>query len=184
MEIKKIHIPGLLVIEPDVFGDSRGYFMETFSESKYKEIGINCNFVQHNESASNKGVIRGLHYQLEPHAQAKLVRVIQGQVFDVALDLRLGSPTFGKWFGVVLSGENKKQFFIPKGFAHGFSVLQNNTIFEYKCDEIYTPESERGIIYDDPKLNIEWMVKPENAIISEKDKHNPSFKDAEYNFNF
>src|SRR5690554_5705130 len=113
MEIKKIHIPGLLVIEPDVIGDSRGYYMETFSESKYKEIGINCNFVQHNESASNKGVIRGLHYQLEPHAQAKLVRVIQGQVFDVALDLRLGSPTFGKWFGVVLSGENKKQFFIP-----------------------------------------------------------------------
>jgi dTDP-4-dehydrorhamnose 3,5-epimerase len=136
MEVKKTHIPGLLVIEPDIFGDSRGYFMETYRESRYKDLGIDCNFVQHNESSSNKGVIRGLHYQLEPFAQSKLVRVIQGQVFDVAIDLRTGSPTFGKWFGVVLTEKNKKQFFIPKGFAHGFSVLQNNTIFEYKCDEI------------------------------------------------
>jgi dTDP-4-dehydrorhamnose 3,5-epimerase len=182
MEVKKTHIPGLLVIEPDIFGDSRGYFMETYRESRYKDLGIDCNFVQHNESSSNKGVIRGLHYQLEPFAQSKLVRVIQGQVFDVAIDLRTGSPTFGKWFGVVLTEKNKKQFFIPKGFAHGFSVLQNNTIFEYKCDEIYTPESERGIMYNDPNLNIDWMIKPEEAIISEKDKNNPLFKDAEHNF--
>lgn len=184
MEVKKTHIQGLLVIEPDVFGDSRGYFMETYRQSRYAELGINCNFVQHNESSSNKGVIRGLHYQLEPFAQSKLVRVIQGQVFDVALDLRNGSPTFGKWFGVVLTEKNKKQFFIPKGFAHGFSVLQNNTIFEYKCDEIYNPESERGIMFNDPNLNIDWMIKQEDAIISEKDKSNPLFKNAEYNFKF
>jgi dTDP-4-dehydrorhamnose 3,5-epimerase len=150
----------------------------------YKEAGISSRFIQDNESMSNRGVIRGLHYQIEPYSQAKLVRVIQGMVFDVALDLRKNSPSFGKWFGVVLSGENKKQFYIPKGFAHGFSVLKDETIFAYKCDNIYNPESERGIKYNDPSLEIDWMIKPEEAIISEKDLNNPTIADAEYNFSF
>jgi dTDP-4-dehydrorhamnose 3,5-epimerase len=184
MEITKTHIDGLWIIEPKVFGDKRGYFIETYRESMYKEAGISSRFIQDNESMSNRGVIRGLHYQIEPYSQAKLVRVIQGMVFDVALDLRKNSPSFGKWFGVVLSGENKKQFYIPKGFAHGFSVLKDETIFAYKCDNIYNPESERGIKYNDPSLEIDWMIKPEEAIISEKDLNNPTIADAEYNFSF
>jgi dTDP-4-dehydrorhamnose 3,5-epimerase len=184
MEIIKTKIPGLLVINPSVFGDDRGYFMETWSAKVFEQNNINCDFVQDNESMSNSGVIRGMHYQLEPFAQAKLVRVVKGSVYDVALDLRNGSPTFGKWFGVLLSGENKKQFFIPRGFAHGFAVLEDQTVFTYKCDNLYNPTHERGISYNDQKLKIEWPIDIKKALVSEKDKHNPEMMDAEYNFSF
>ncbi|NLA25315.1 MAG: dTDP-4-dehydrorhamnose 3,5-epimerase [Bacteroidales bacterium] len=184
MEIIKTPIPDLLIIKPKVFGDNRGYFVETYNENNFKASGIKCNFVQDNESMSNAGVIRGLHYQLEPYSQAKLVRVVRGSVFDVALDLRKGSPSFGKWFGLVLSAENKTQLLVPKGFAHGFAVLENNTIFAYKCDEFYNKEAERGIKFDDPELEINWPVNIEKAIISEKDRENPTFKEAEYNFKY
>jgi len=184
MEIIRTNIPGLMVIEPKVFGDTRGYFMETWSTSVFEKNSINCKFVQDNESMSNYGVIRGLHYQLEPYAQAKLVRVVKGSVYDVALDIRKGSPTFGKWFGLILSGENKKQFFVPRGFAHGFAVLDDNTIFAYKCDNLYNKEHERGISFGDPALAINWPVDFNKAIISDKDKHNPLMAEAEYNFMF
>lgn len=184
MELIKTKIPGLVIIEPKVFGDHRGYFIETYRESLYKEAGIKGQLIQDNESMSNRGVIRGLHYQIEPFAQAKLVRVIRGKVLDVALDLRKGSPTFGQWHSVELSGENKKQFYIPRGFAHGFSVLEDETIFAYKCDEVYHPESERGISFNDPELGIDWKILPEEAIISEKDHHNPALAKADYNFIF
>ncbi len=182
MEIKTTEIPGLLIIEPSVFGDARGYFMETYSVQVFAENNLNITFVQDNESMSNRGVIRGLHYQLEPWAQAKLVRVIQGSVFDVALDLRKDSPTFGKWHGIVLSGENKKQFFVPRGFAHGFAVLENNTIFAYKCDNFYKPAFERGISFNDSNLAVQWPINVNDAIISEKDKNNPIMDLAEFNF--
>ncbi|HOY40023.1 MAG: dTDP-4-dehydrorhamnose 3,5-epimerase [Bacteroidales bacterium] len=184
MEIIPTPIPGLLIIEPKVFGDPRGYFMETWSKAVFDKYNIPCSFVQDNESMSNYGVVRGLHYQLEPYAQAKLVRVVSGSVYDVALDIRKGSPTFGKWFGLLLSGENKKQFFVPRGFAHGFAVLEDKTIFSYKCDNLYNKEHERGISFADPALGISWPIDFAKAIISEKDKHNPSFDQAEYNFTF
>lgn len=182
MEIEKTPISELLVITPRVFKDERGYFLETFNAGNLRDTEITTSFVQDNESKSTRGVIRGLHYQLNPYAQAKLVRVIEGAVFDVAVDLRKESPTFGKWFGVELSGDNKKQFYIPRGFAHGFSVLSETAIFAYKCDGFYHREAERGIRYNDPELNIDWHIDESEALVSEKDLVNPLFREAEYNF--
>ena len=166
-------IAGLKVIEPSVFGDARGYFMETYQYNDFKEAGIDCTFVQDNQSASKKGVLRGLHFQIH-FPQDKLVRVINGEVFDVAVDLREGSETFGKWFGVLLSAENKKQFFIPKGFAHGFVVLSEYAEFFYKVTDFYHPNDEGGLLWNDPKIGVEWPI-PEGTtkqalILSDKDK--------------
>ena len=161
-------IEGLKVITPKVFGDSRGYFMETWNEREFAEAGIDVKFVQDNQSFSSKGVLRGLHFQKE-FAQAKLVRVLDGEVYDVAVDIRKGSPTWGKHFGVVLTGENKKQFFIPKNFAHGFVVLSDTATFAYKCTEFYHPEDEGGIMWNDPKIGIEWPI-PEGVEPSLSDR--------------
>lgn len=182
MKIIKTDLPGVVVIEPRVFKDDRGYFFETFQKERYEEAGMIQPFVQDNESKSTYGVVRGLHYQLGPHAQAKLVRVIEGEVFDVAVDLRKGSPTFGKWFGTVLSGENKKQMFVPRGFAHGFAVLSEKAIFCYKCDGLYNPKYERSINPFDPELGIDWQVEKDKAIVSPKDIEAPGFNEAEMNF--
>ena len=172
----KTDIDGVLIIEPQVFGDNRGYFMESYTEKDFIDGGINCKFVQDNQSKSRKGVLRGLHYQTE-HSQSKLVRVISGEVFDVAVDLRAGSKTYGKWVGVFLSAENKKQFFIPKNFAHGFLVLSDVAEFCYKCDDYYHPEFEAGLQWDDPDINIQWPITDGmEVILSEKDKKHPSFK--------
>ncbi|MGQ9846522.1 MAG: dTDP-4-dehydrorhamnose 3,5-epimerase [Bacteroidales bacterium] len=180
MKIIKTYIPDLLIIEPDIFKDHRGYFIESYNEKRFIDLGITNHFVQDNESQSIYGVIRGLHYQIGKFSQAKLVRVIKGKVLDVAVDLRKNSPTFGQWFSIELSEENKTMFFIPKGFAHGFSVLSDVAIFSYKCDQFYNKEYERGILFSDPELKIDWKIKPENAIVSEKDKTLPFFKDAQY----
>ncbi|WP_319480397.1 dTDP-4-dehydrorhamnose 3,5-epimerase [uncultured Draconibacterium sp.] len=182
MNIVQTGIPGLVVIEPRVFEDDRGYFFETFQQEKYREAGIERPFIQDNESQSTKGVVRGLHFQLGDAAQAKLVRVIQGSVFDVAVDLRKGSPTFGKWFGVDLNENNKKQLYVPRGFAHGFSVLSETAIFTYKCDNLYNREAESSINPFDKTLGIDWHVKEKNALISEKDKNALVFEKAQMNF--
>lgn len=184
MKIIKTNIPGLLVLEPMVYKDQRGYFYESYNENRFFENGITTRFVQDNESKSAKGTIRGLHYQLNPKAQTKLVRVIEGIVYDVAVDLRKGSPTFGKWHGEVLTADNKKQFYIPKGFAHGFSVLSETAVFAYKCDEFYSKENERGIRFNDESLNIDWKIADDLSIVSEKDLEQPLFAAAEYNFTF
>lgn len=172
----KTSIDGVIVAEPKVFGDARGYFMETYSELDFKEGGIPADFVQDNQSKSRRGVLRGLHFQ-KTHSQAKLVRVISGEVFDVAVDLRPGSKTYGKWEGVVLSAENKKQFFIPKGFAHGFLVLSEEAEFVYKCDDFYHPEDEGGLAWDDPTVAVDWPISGDMEILlSEKDKHHPQLQ--------
>ena len=176
----KTEIEDVYIIEPKVFGDDRGYFMETYKESDFIEAGLNYKFVQDNQSKSRKGVLRGLHYQLH-HPQAKLVRVISGEVFDVAVDLRKDSPTYGKWVGVILSAENKKMFMIPRGFAHGFVVLSETAEFVYKCDELYHPEDEGGIMWNDPEVGIVWPYK-EEPLLSEKDKHHPSLKESNVKF--
>lgn len=173
---------GLLVFEPRVFADNRGYFFEAYNEAVFNEAGVTYRFVQDNQSASTYGVIRGLHYQLQPHAQCKLVRVIEGSILDVAVDIRRQSPTFGKHFSIELSAENKKQLLIPHGFAHGFSVLSSKAAVMYKCDALYHKESEGGIIYNDPDLAIDWQVPSTAAIISEKDIALPRFKDCISNF--
>ncbi|HPX75441.1 MAG TPA: dTDP-4-dehydrorhamnose 3,5-epimerase [Bacteroidales bacterium] len=182
MKIVKTNIEGLLVLEPKVFTDSRGYFLESWNNKVFLENNLDFKPVQQNESKSSFGVVRGLHYQLAPYSQAKLVRVILGKVLDVAVDLRKNSPSFGKYYSVILSEENKKQFFIPKGFAHGFSVLSDFAIFSYMCDEYYSPEHERAISYNDNFLNIDWQVPFDKMIISNKDMAAPCFKTAEYNF--
>ena len=184
MKIIETPIQGLLILEPKVFADERGYFFESYNETRFANVGLITNFVQDNESKSHRGVIRGLHYQLAPFAQTKLIRVVRGTVFDVAVDLRGGSPTFGQWFGVIVSASNKKQFYIPKGFAHGFSVLSEYAIFSYKCDEFYNPQAERGIRFDDPALNIDWKLPAELEVISDKDKVHPVLSEAEMNFKF
>jgi len=184
MKIIQTPLSGLLVIEPNVFEDSRGYFFETFQQQRYLEAGMETRFIQDNESKSVKGVVRGLHYQLQPYAQAKLVRVVQGVVYDVAVDLRKGSPTFGQWFGLELNESNKIQMFVPKGFAHGFSVLSETAVFSYKCDEPYKKEAERAINAFDPKLAIDWQLKESEWNVSEKDKLAPLFDQAEMNFIF
>ncbi|WP_440947231.1 dTDP-4-dehydrorhamnose 3,5-epimerase [Methanosarcina sp. T3] len=176
-------IEGLFILEPRVFADDRGYFFESYNKKTLDDlIGKKYIFVQDNESKSSYGVVRGLHYQLAPYSQAKLVRVLQGCVYDVAVDLRKTSPTFGEWAGVKLSGENKRQFLIPKGFAHGFSVLSETAVFAYKCDEYYHPETEAGIVYNDPSLNIDWKVREEDIKVSPKDGLLPGFEKAEMNF--
>jgi len=184
MKIIKTPLPGLVIIEPDIFEDKRGYFFESYQEKRYLDSGINAQFIQDNESKSMRGVIRGLHYQLAPYSQAKLVRVIQGTVFDVAVDLRKNSPTFGQWFGLELNSNNKKQLLVPRGFAHGFSVLSETAIFTYKCDNIYNHETERAINAFDPKLGIDWKLDKSDQVISEKDKLAPMCDSAEMNFIF
>jgi dTDP-4-dehydrorhamnose 3,5-epimerase len=182
MEIVKTGFNGLVVIKPDVFTDSRGYFFESFNTASYKNAGIDFLPVQDNESRSSKGVIRGLHYQLRPYHQAKLIRVIEGKIFDVALDIRKDSPTFRKWFGIELDSNSKTQLFIPGGFAHGFSVLSDIAVILYKVDNIYNKLSERGINLNDPDLNIDWKLGNVSPVISEKDLKNPLFRDADNNF--
>ena len=178
MKIIKTDIPDLLIIEPDVFGDNRGYFFESFSQRKFEEAtGVKVDFVQDNESLSAYGVVRGLHFQKPPHEQAKLVRVVRGKVLDVALDLRPESPTYGRYEAVELSGENHRQLFIPKGFAHGFSVLSDEAVFQYKCDDYYAPECEDGIAYDDPDLDINWHIPSEKMVISAKDLNHKTLKE-------
>lgn len=184
MKITETSLPGLLIIEPRVFEDSRGYFFESYQEERYTEAGINTSFIQDNESKSVYGVVRGLHYQLAPWSQAKLVRVIQGRVFDVAVDLRKGAPTFGQWFGFELSEQNKLQMFVPRGFAHGFSVLSETAVFSYKCDNIYNHEAERSINPNDSTLKINWNLEGADPIISEKDVAAPMLANAEMNFIF
>jgi dTDP-4-dehydrorhamnose 3,5-epimerase len=175
MNIKETGIEGLLLIEPRVFKDPRGYFYESYHRESLSRKGIEYSFIQDNQSRSGFGVIRGLHYQKEPHAQAKLVRVTEGSIFDVAVDIRPGSPTYGKWFGTELSADNFLQMLIPGGFAHGLSVLSEHATILYKCDQYYHPESESGIRFDDPDLQIDWKIDPEKAIISEKDRILPFF---------
>ncbi len=177
MQVKTTEIEGLLVIEPQVFSDSRGFFLETYNEQRYKKAGINTTFIQDNFSKSTYGVVRGLHFQLPPFAQAKLVQCIEGVVYDVAVDLRKDSPTFGKWHGVILTAGSHRQFFIPQGFAHGFSVLSETATFMYKCDNLYHPEADGGILLSDADLNIDWQIMPDKRILSEKDTHHPTLKE-------
>ena len=182
MEIIKTNIEGLLVIQPRVFADARGFFFESYNEKMYRENGIDIRFCQDNQSKSGYGVIRGLHYQLNPHSQSKLISVIRGAVWDVAVDLRKNSPTFGQWYGVELTEDNHTQFLIPQGFAHGFSVLSEMAVFSYKCDDFYNPTLERGIMFNDPALAIDWKIPAGKEIISDKDMKHPLFADAEMNF--
>ena len=179
MKIMSTEIAGLKIIEPDVFGDERGWFCETYNAERYRKAGIDNIFVQDNESFSSKGVVRGLHWQAAPHTQAKLVRVIRGAVWDVAVDIRNGSPTFGKHIAVTLSEENRKQFYIPRGFAHGFIVLKDNTLFSYKCDNLYCREADCGMRFDDPALGIEWPDVGVPLMLSPKDQTHPLLKDIE-----
>jgi len=177
-------IPDLLIFEPKIFADSRGYFFESYNEKIFEQQGVNIRFVQDNQSSSSYGVIRGLHYQLNPYAQTKLIRVLSGRILDVAVDMRKGSPTFGRHLDIELSAENKKQLLVPKGFAHGFSVLSETAEVLYKCDEFYNKNSEGGICFDDPALNIDWQVPADKAIISEKDQQLSYFADCKTNFVF
>ena len=185
MTFTRTAIPDVVIIEPKVHGDSRGYFVETFVSNKLEEfLGYKINFCQDNESKSSKGVLRGLHYQLPPHAQTKLVRVISGRVLDVAVDIRKNSPTFGKYVAVELSGENKKQLLIPRGFAHGFVVLEDDTIFAYKVDNYYSPECDRGIAFDDKNLNIDWILNHNELNLSPKDTKQPKLNETNDLFEF
>ena len=177
MNILKTSIEGLLIIEPRVFSDARGYFIETYNEQRYREAGIDTVFVQDNQSCSSYGVVRGLHFQKPPYSQAKLVTCTLGRVLDVAVDLRAGSKTYGQWFAAELSEENHRQFFIPRGFAHGFSVLSERAVFAYKCDNLYHPEAEGGVLLSDPDLAIDWQIPEELRIISEKDTKHPLLRD-------
>lgn len=183
MVVTKTKLDGVLILEPDVFGDHRGWFMESWSKKKYEEVGINVEFVQDNESfTAKKGTLRGIHFQQAPFAQSKLVRVVQGAVLDVAVDLRKGSPTYLQWVAVELSSENKKQFFIPQGFGHGFLTLTDNVQFVYKCDNFYSKEHDRSIRFDDEEIGVEWGVT--DPIVSEKDMNAPKVKDSDCNFTF
>lgn len=179
MNITKTSIEGVLVIEPTIFQDSRGYFYESYNQERYIKNGITNQFVQDNRSSSVYGTIRGLHYQIGEFAQAKLVTVLRGEVLDVAVDLRKSSPTFGKYEKVLLTGENKKQFLVPRGFAHGFAVLSKEAEFFYKCDNYYSKENERGINFNDSDLEIDWQISRDNIILSDKDEGLPSFQEAE-----
>ena len=185
MTFTRTAIPDVVIIEPKVHGDSRGYFVETFRQDKLEEfLGYQINFCQDNESKSSKGVLRGLHYQLPPHAQTKLVRVISGRVLDVAVDIRKNSPTFGKYVAVELSGENKKQLLIPRGFAHGFVVLEDDTVFAYKVDNYYSPQCDRGIAFDDKNLNIDWILNHDELNLSAKDTKQPKLNETNDLFEF
>ena len=178
MNVIKTDIEGVVIIEPTVYGDERGYFFESWSQREFDEKVRRVRFVQDNESKSKYGVLRGLHFQRGEHAQSKLVRVVEGRVLDVAVDIRLGSPTFGRYVAVELSAENKRQLFIPRGFAHGFSVLSETATFQYKCDNPYAPQSEGSIIWNDPSIGIDWRLPAEDVVLSEKDRHHPVLADA------
>ena len=184
MKVVKTDIEGVLIIEPDVFGDCRGYFMESFSQRKFSEQVADVTFVQDNESKSSYGVVRGLHFQKPPHTQSKLVRVVSGRVLDVAVDIRKGSPTFGKHVAVELSGDNHRQIFIPKGFAHGFAVLSDEAVFQYKCDAFYAPESEGAIAWNDPEIGVDWRIPEDKVMLSAKDRNHSLLKDAEWLFDY
>ena len=184
MKFTKGNIEGIYIIEPRIFEDERGYFYEAFSEREFaNEVG-DIHFVQENQAKSSYGVVRGLHFQLPPHAQSKLVRVVEGRVLDVAVDIRVGSPTFGKHIAIELSAENNRQVFIPRGFAHGYSVLSESAILEYKCDNYYAPHREGGVAWDDPDIAIDWKVPSDKIMLSEKDKVNPRLKDAAEIFDY
>ncbi len=182
MELRETRFPGLLIIQPRIFTDPRGYFFESYNKQVFSDAGISRVFVQDNQSQSSYGIIRGLHYQLNPNAQTKLLRVLEGNIWDVAVDLRKNSPTFGKAFTIEISAENQLQILIPGGFAHGFSVLSESATVFYKCDELYKPEAERGIHYADPSLGIDWKLPAENIKVSEKDASFPALDEAENNF--
>ena len=184
MNVIKTDIEGVVIIEPTVFGDNRGYFFESYSQREFDEKVRPVKFVQDNESKSRYGVVRGLHFQKGEHAQSKLVRVIEGRVLDVAVDIRRGSPTFGKHVAVELSADNKRQLFIPRGFAHGFSVLSETALFQYKCDNLYAPESEGSIIWNDPAIGIDWGIPESEALLSEKDKKHPTLECADELFDY
>ena len=184
MKIIDTEIEEVKILAPDVFGDYRGYFFESFSQREFEEKVCKTQFVQDNESKSRYGVLRGLHFQKAPYAQSKLVRVVQGSVLDVAVDIRKGSPTFGKYVAAVLSDENKRQMFIPRGFAHGFVVMSPEVVFQYKCDQYYVPESEGGIAWDDPALAIDWQLPVEDIILSEKDKNRCGLDNTDYLFDY
>lgn len=184
MELIKTGFNDLMLLKPDVFEDSRGHFFESYNKQALSKSGININFVQDNQSRSSYGVIRGLHYQLLPYAQSKLVRVLRGRIFDVAIDLRKGSPTYSKWYGIELSEQNKLQLLIPQGFAHGFSVLSDEAVVLYKTDDYYKKEAERGIIFNDPELAIDWKLNQSDFVVSARDQSLPLFSNAESNFIF
>ena len=184
MKVIPTEIEGVVLLEPDVFGDERGYFFESYSEQSFDRLVRPVRFVQDNESMSKYGVLRGLHFQRGAHAQSKLVRVVRGRVLDVAVDIRRGSPTFGRHVSVELSGDNKRQFFVPRGFAHGFAVLSETAIFQYKCDNFYHPEADGGISILDDSLGIDWRIPTEHAILSEKDTKHPLLKDFDSPFEF
>ena len=184
MLIQKTNVEGLVIIEPRLFKDERGYFFESFSQREFEEKVHKVNFVQDNESMSSYGVLRGLHFQKPPFAQSKLVRVVKGRVLDVAVDIRKGSPTYGEHVAVELSEDNHLQFFIPKGFAHGFAVLSEVAVFQYKCDNFYAPQSEGALAWDDSDLNINWRIPTNQIILSEKDKHHEKLKDASWLFDY
>ena len=175
MHIIQTEIEGVVIVEPTVFGDERGYFFESFSLREFEEKVGKIGFVQDNESLSGYGVVRGLHFQKPPYAQAKLVRVVKGKVLDVIVDIRKDSPTYGRHFSIELSAENKRQLFIPRGFAHGYAALEDGTIFQYKCDNYYAPDYEGAILWNDPQLDIDWHLASEDIILSEKDRRNPLF---------
>ena len=180
MIFRRTAIEDVVIVEPKVFGDERGYFVETYRKDKLEEfLGYSIDFCQDNESKSKKGVLRGLHYQLPPFAQTKLVRVIEGRVLDVAVDIRKGSPTFGQYVAVELSGKNKKQLLVPRGFAHGFVVLEDNTVFAYKVDSYYSPECDRGIAFDDPNIGIDWQLPKEELLLSQKDRVQPKLDETD-----
>jgi len=179
MQIIDTEIPDVKIVEPDVFGDERGWFCETYNAERYRKAGIDSVFVQDNESFSSKGVVRGLHWQAAPHTQAKLVRVIKGAVWDVAVDIRKGSPTFGRHVAETLSAGNRRQLFIPRGFAHGFIVLEDDTLFSYKCDNLYCREADSGMRFDDPALGIEWPDVGVPLMLSEKDRKNPTLAEIQ-----
>ena len=184
MNVVNTEIGDVAIIVPDIFEDARGYFFESYSQRDFDTCVRPVNFVQDNESKSSYGVLRGLHFQKPPYCQSKLVRVIEGAVLDVAVDIRRGSPTFGKHVAVELTGDNHLQLFIPRGFAHGFSVLSDKAVFQYKCDNFYAPASEAAIAWDDPALGIDWRIPADKVILSEKDRHHPLLKDAEWLFDY
>lgn len=176
MNVIHTSIEGVCIIEPRVFGDVRGYFFESFNAKDFQEqVGVDISFVQDNESKSSYGVVRGLHFQKPPYTQSKLVRVVKGAVWDVAVDLRKGSPTYGQHVAVELTAENHRQFFVPQGFAHGFSVLSEEAVFQYKCDNFYAPQSEGALAWDDPDLNVDWRIPADKVLLSDKDKNHPKF---------
>lgn len=184
MKVIQTAIPGVVIIEPRIFNDERGYFFESFSQRDFNQEVREIHFVQDNESKSSYGVLRGLHFQKTPYAQSKLVRVIKGSVLDVAVDIRKGSPTFGQHVAVELTGDNHRQFFIPRGFAHGFSVLTDEVVFQYKCDNFYAPQAEGALAWNDPDLHIDWCLPEADVILSEKDRHHPRLKDADWLFDY